>query len=155
MVKKIFALAICIMVLCSSSCLADTTFNVDDYTTDELASIYSIVSMRVFKCVKVPAGQYIVGVDLPAGTYTVLENDDVEGNTSNDFSHVAVFNNMEEYNKDPNNFFNDDSLAVRACNTLWNGFSCELTDGMVLVVKMGTVGMTKKNKNIFDAFWDN
>ena len=135
------------------ACFAEINFNVNDYTADELAEIYSIVSEKLFGCVKIPAGLYVVGKDFPAGTYTILDNSEVPGNESNEFAHVAIFPSMEEYNADPNNFFNDDSRAVMACNTFWNGMSCEMTDGMVLVVLMGKIGMTKVNSHMFDAFW--
>lgn len=154
--KKVLSSIIALILLFScTTCFAELNFNADDYSADELAQIYSIVAEKVFGCVKVPAGLYVVGKDLPAGTYTVLSNNDVPENTSEDFAHAAVFASMEDYNKEGNNsFFNDDSLSVSACNTLWSGMSGEWTDGMVLVVKFGKVGLTRVNKNIFDAFWD-
>ena len=80
-----------------------------------------------------------------------MSNSDVEGNSSNDFAHAAIFASMEEYKKNPDNLFNDDSLAVMACNTLWSGMSCELEDGMVLIVKFGIVGLSKANSSIFQC----
>ena len=153
MKKAITVIISMVLVVSMSTALADLNFNIDDYTEDELAEIYSIVSKKVMGCIRVPAGLYVVGKDFPAGTYSILSNRDVPDSTSDDFSHVAIFNNMEEYNKDPHNFFNDDSLAVIACNTLWGGMSCDMTDGMVLIVNMGKAGLSKVNSNIFDAFW--
>lgn len=153
--KKIasFVVLLAILFNCCAG-YASVNFNADDYTADELAQIYSIVSEKVCGCVKIPAGIYVVGKDFPAGTYTVLSNNDVKDNSSNDFAHAAIFASMDEYNKDPQNFFDDDSLAVMACNTLWSGMSCEMTDGMVLAIKFGTIGLSKVNSNVFSSFWN-
>ena len=153
--KRIIALVICGLLFCCSIGYASSGFNVNDYSDEELARIYSAVSAKVFDCVRVPAGLYVVGKDLPAGVYTVLLNSEVAHNSDSDFSHVAVFNSMEDYKQDPDDFFSENSKAVIACNTIWNGFSYELTDGMVLAVKMGKAGITKHSKNLFAAFWDN
>lgn len=151
--KKFIVVILAIFFVINATCLAEVDFNPDAYTADELAEIYSIVSEKVFDCVKVPAGLYVVGKDLPAGTYTVLANKEVPGNTSDDFAHAAVFASMEDYNKN-SSLFNDDSLHVMACNTLWSGMSGEWTDGMVLLVKFGKIGLSKVDNNIFNAFWN-
>lgn len=152
--KKLIALVVGIVLIFGNICFADVAFNPDEYTDEELGEIYSIISEKINGCVKVPAGMFVVGKDLPAGTYTVLSNDEVPDNEGDDFSHVAVFKNMEEYSENPDDFFGDDSLAVMACNTLWNGMSMELTDDMVIVVKMGMAGIRKANSGIFDSFWE-
>lgn len=153
--KKTIAIIISLLLVALISVAAgEVNFNVDDYTADELAEIYSIISEKVMGCIKVPVGLYVVGKDFPAGTYTILANNDVPENTFDDFSHVAIFPSMEEYNKDPDNFFDDGSLAIMACNTAWSSMSYEMTDGMVLVVRMGKISLSKVNSNIFDALWE-
>ena len=145
--KRITAFIVCILLLTCSLGYAseESAVNLNsDYEPEEL---FKEVSRNIPEVVSVPAGLYIVGKDLPAGVYTVLKNSEVAGNSDEDFSHIAVFSSMEEYNKDPDNFFNDDSHALIACNTVWNGFSYELIDGMVLCVKMGKAGITKHSKN--------
>ena len=114
--KKLIALVVGIVLIFGNICFADVAFNPDEYTDEELGEIYSIISEKINGCVKVPAGMFVVGKDLPAGTYTVLSNDEVPDNEGDDFSHVAVFKNMEEYSENPDDFFGDDSLAVMACN---------------------------------------
>ena len=153
--KKLISLMICFIMLFSCTCFADVNFNPDDYTDEELGEIYGIISEKLYSCVEVPAGIYVVGKDLPAGLYTILSNSDLDDSDSDNFSHVAVFNNMDEYNQSGGDFFGDESPAVMACNTLWNGMSMELTDDMVLVVKMGIAGLSKTKSSIFASFWEN
>lgn len=153
-VKKIIAIVILISLFLNVSSFADGAYNLEKYSSTELEAIYSMASNEAFGCVKVPTGLYIVGKDLPSGIYTVLKNSDTPGNTQDDFSHVAIFNSIDDYKKDPNNIFNEGSYAIASCNTMWNGLSCELNDGMVLVVYLGLAGITKADDNLFSIIWD-
>lgn len=150
--KKLISLMICFILLFSCTCFADVNFNPDDYTDEELGEIYGIISEKLYSCVEVPAGIYVVGKDLPAGLYTILSSSDLNDNDK--FSHVAIFNNMDEYNQSGGEFFSDDSPAVMACNTQLGGMSMELTDDMVLVVKMRVAGLRKTKSSIFASFWE-
>lgn len=154
MMKKIISFLIFTSFLLSSSSLADGAYDLSTYSINELEAIYSIASNEAFGCVKVPSGLYIVGKDLPSGVYTVLKNSETPGNTQDDFSHVAIFNSIDDYKKDPNNIFNEGSYAIASCNTMWNGLSCELTNGMVLVVYLGIAGITKADNDLFSIFGD-
>lgn len=153
--KKICSLLLCLLLICSS-CYAEVDFNVNDYTNEELAEIYSIVSNKLHECVLVPAGFYVVGTDLPAGKYTILSNSSLPVDDP-EYAHVAVFRNMDDYNiegvKHSTWWFNDEHINISACNTLWGGMTIELTDGMVIVVAIGTAGIRKVETGIFDAFW--
>lgn len=151
--KKTTIIACLILLICSVGYASESS-SADVYSEYEIVKLFNEVSKKIPEVVRVPAGLYTVGKDLPAGSYTVLKNSEISYNTDNDISHVAVFNSMEEYKKDPENLFNDDSLALIACNTYWNGFSYELTDGMILYVKMGKAGIVKHSKNLFAAFWE-
>ena len=154
--KKLVSLMLCLLLLCST-CYAEVDFNVDNYTTEELAEIYSIVSEKLHGCIVVPAGYYVVGTDLPAGKYTILDNDDMPGEDP-EYAHVAVFRNMDDYNiegvKHSTWWFNEEHINVNACNTLWGGMTVELSDGMVLVVAVGNAGIRKVQTGIFDTLWD-
>ena len=152
--RRIIAVLIFISLLLGTSSLADGAYNLDNYSTSELEAIYSITSNKAFGCVKVPTGLYIVGKDLPSGVYTVLKNSDTPGNNQDDFCHVAIFNSIDDYKKDPNNIFDEGSYALTSCNTMWSGLSYKLIDGMVLVVYFGIAGVTKADDNLFSIFWD-
>ncbi len=151
--KRIIILIICILLCICSSGYASETLEANSYSDYELVRLYKEVSHKIFDPVKVPAGLYVVGKDLPSGFYTVLKNSEVPQSMDNDFCHVAVFSSMEEYKINPDNLFDEDSHALIACNTFWNGFSYELTDGMVLFIKMGKAGITRHSKNLFAVFW--
>ena len=152
--RRIIAITLTIFLFLCSSALADDPYNLENYSTSEIETIYSLASQEAFGCIKVPTGLYVVGKDLPSGIYTILENSDTPGNTQDDFSHVAIFNSIYDYQRDPYNIFDEGSYAITACNTLWNGLSCELIDDMVLVVYFGIAGITKANNNLFSVFWD-
>lgn len=152
--KKFVAVLTCLLLLCSN-CVADVTFNVDDYSAEELATIYNMISEKLYECVIVPQGFYVVGSDLPAGKYTILENSELLGEEP-EFSWVAIFNNIDDYKKETSHWSwgNEGSLCVDMCNTLWGGMTCELTDGMVIAVGFGTAGIRKVESEIFSSFWN-
>lgn len=153
--RKIGSLFLCLLLFCSTCC-AEVDFDVNKYTDEELAEIYGIVSDKLYECVLVPEGFYIVGQDLPAGKYTILDNSDLPVEDP-EYAHVAIFRNMDDYNiegiKHSSWWFNDEHININACNTLWGGMTVELTDGMVIVVAIGTAGIRKVEAGIFDAFW--
>ncbi len=154
MKNRITVFVFCILLVSCSLGYASEDSTANSYSEYELIKLFNEVSKKTPEVVRIPAGLYIVGKDLPSGVYTILKNSEVAQNTDNDISHVAVYSSMEEYNKDPDNFFDDDSCTLIACNTFWNGFSYELTDGMILYVKMGKAGITKHSRNLFAAFWE-
>ena len=137
-----------------TSCSADTSFDISKYTDNELAEIYSAISSKLFDCIVVPQGIYVVGEDLPAGRYAILQNGDLPGDDPQ-YSHVAIFSNMDDYKKESNNYswFEDDSICVDACNTIWGGINCELSDGMVIAVAFGTAGIRRHYSDLFASFW--
>ena len=152
--KKAIVVALCLLMFANSTCFAEVDFNVADYTMEELGEIYSIISKKINEYVLVPTGMYIVGKDLPAGKYTILSTYDTIGWPSlNNFSHVAIFKNIDDYYNSPSDFFDNNSLALIACNTYMDGMTYDLTDGMVLVVKMHEAGIKKLNSGIFNSFW--
>ena len=160
MVKaKNMAFLSAVVILFASVCFADGTtvdFDVNKYSRDELAQIYGIISNKLNDCVIIPQGYYVVGEDLPAGKYTILDNDDTPGNTYSDYGWVAVFANMEDYKNETSHYSwnKDDSKNLIWENTLWGGFTFELTDGMVLVVGFGKAGIKKVDAGVLKTFWD-
>ena len=148
--KRLFALLICCLMLFSTTCFAEVDFNIDDYTDDELKEICQMITAKLNTPVIVPTGYYVVGEDLPAGRYTIVENDEMP---DEEYAHVAFFNSVDDYNS-TNDWFGDDSPTINACNTLWSGMTGDLTDGMVIAVKVGHAGIRKVSGGLFDSFWD-
>ncbi len=73
-----------------------------------------------------------------------------------EYSWVAIFNNIDDYNTEKNYqvWSNDDTKSIDWCNTLWNGLTYELTEGMVVAVGFGTAGIRKVEAGLFDTFWN-
>ncbi len=71
--KKIFAFVLVILML-SPAALADP--DLSSYSYDQLTDLYHAVGREImsrpeWKEILVPSGSYEVGVDIPAGSYTV------------------------------------------------------------------------------------
>lgn len=154
MKEKLLAL-LCILMLLSPICYAEVDFNVDDYSSAELAEIYSIVSEKINGFILVPEGYYVVGQDLPAGKYTILQCSEV---SPDDFqnSWTAIFANVDDYKAEGSHWSwtDEDTRALEMCNTLWNGMTCELSEGMVLAVAVGPTGIRKVEASIFSSLWE-
>ena len=72
--KKLLSVLLLILLV-SSAALADVP-DFSDLTFDQLVALQHYVTMEVMKRpewkeVTVPSGQWIVGVDIPAGTYSI------------------------------------------------------------------------------------
>ena len=153
MKKLIISLTLILAVLASPA-FGEVDFDAAKYSPDQLAEIYSIVSDKLFDCVIVPQGYYVVGEDLPAGRYTVVKNSELpEGS---EFSWVAIFNSIEDCKSEASywSWDDDDSKCITWVNTLWSGLTYDLTDGMVLAVGFGTAGIRKSQPSLFKSFWN-
>jgi hypothetical protein len=64
-------------MLFSITSYAEVDFNIDDYTDDELKEISQMITAKLNAPLIVPTGYYVVGQDLPAGRYTIVENDEM------------------------------------------------------------------------------
>lgn len=68
-------------VLFSGTAIAEINF--DDYTVEELMALKSQIHTEIIKrriddnTVRVPMGTYTVGIDIPAGSYTLTGGSDV------------------------------------------------------------------------------
>lgn len=74
MTKRIMTLLIIFTVVICSSSLAEV--DVKSLSTDELISmrlaiVQELIDRGEMKSAKVPAGEYIVGEDIPAGSYSI------------------------------------------------------------------------------------
>lgn len=90
--KKLIALTLIILSLIPVAAFADVDFSGMSY--DELVSLNSqlfkeIVSRPEFKEVAVPTGSYVVGSDIPAGTYSL-------GLASGTFGSMIRINDFQE-----------------------------------------------------------
>ena len=90
--KKLIALTLIILSLIPVAAFADVDFSGMSY--DELVSLNSqlfkeIVSRPEFKEVTVPTGSYVVGSDIPAGTYSL-------GLASGTFGSMIRINDFQE-----------------------------------------------------------
>lgn len=96
--KRCFSILICILLLAMSCCYAETS-NVPDISglsIDELIELRNIIDSEIFKknCATVLyAGDYIVGVDIPAGDYTVTQNDPDVG------AAILIYKTLEARNE--------------------------------------------------------
>lgn len=109
--KKIVALLLAVLIcLGCFSASAAVSFNVGDYTTDELITIRAlIISELMFrqidKKIDVPQGRYVVGVDIPSGFYTVATDNFIISLTihsnrySNDYAFTYVVTDTEKVGK--------------------------------------------------------
>jgi hypothetical protein len=148
--KKLIVSILCCVMLFSITSYAEVDFNIDDYTDDELKEISQMITAKLNAPLIVPTGYYVVGQDLPAGRYTIVENDEMP---DEEYAHVAFFNSTDDYNN-TDDWFDDNSPVINACNTLWNGMTGDLTDGMVIAVKVGNAGIRKVSSGLFDTFWN-
>ncbi|MBQ4640927.1 MAG: hypothetical protein IJB69_10505 [Clostridia bacterium] len=74
--KKFFSFLLCFFLV--TNCYAEISFNVNDYTEDELIDIVNIISEHSSKLGYLyPNDEIVVGVDIPAGQYEfwIEEND--------------------------------------------------------------------------------
>ena len=152
--RKLLIVCLCCALLLCPITHAEGVFNIDDYTPEQLEEIYGQVSEKLFDCIIAKQGIYVVGEDLPVGRYAIMKHGDLPDDA--EFCHMAIFSSMEDYKQDSKrgSFFDDDSSAIDACNTLWGGTTQNLTEGMVIVVAFGDCGIRKVNSSIFSAFWN-
>ena len=108
--KKLAALIISLFLLCSVAC---AEIDLSEYSYDDLTSLYfqvqrELMSRPEWKSVTVPMGSWVIGVDIPAGAYT-LEMEDPDdcinvflwGAESQDFDTnggILVNEILDEYN---------------------------------------------------------
>lgn len=76
MKKIVVACFICIVLFVSSVCIASGDYDFSSYSNEELISLETAIqaekiSRGMAKSATVYSGKYIIGVDLPAGTYRV------------------------------------------------------------------------------------
>lgn len=78
--KKLFALALALLILLSSSALADLP-DISGLSLDELLRLRELVDTAImnssdYQEISLPAGLWTVGVDFPAGTWLITPLDD-------------------------------------------------------------------------------
>ena len=107
--------------------------NLDQYSDEEILALSAlvnqeIVSRRINKSAKVPAGDYIVGVDIPAGKYYV------EKITDEKYSHAVVYEDKTKIVKLTYITMNDDTTGFI---TMENGNLLSIGSDMLLTIYTG------------------
>lgn len=153
--KKLLPFVLCIILISTTSCCYAASFNIDDYTSAELASIHGEISKELYDCIIVPQGFYVVGKDLPAGQYCILKNSELPGDDP-EYCWIALFNSKDDYLNETSywSWDSEESKCVTWCNTLWGGETWELSEGMVIAIGFGTAGIRKVETSVFSSFWD-
>lgn len=109
--KKIFAFVLALLLLCGSVAVAEVSLA--QYTAEELLALRDQINQELLKRgienkVLVPIGNYIGGVDIPAGDYTITcaENgsifiypDEEEANKGGWYTFFAILSENEKAGK--------------------------------------------------------
>lgn len=111
--KKIFVILFCVVLLMT---VAFAEVDLDSMTSEELTELYSAIGSKLWgekiaseDGAKLIYGKYIVGVDIPEGTYVIATKDDVSNEY--DRTYITVYEN-------------DDEKAKRiSLDSIGNGFS--------------------------------
>ena len=112
-------------VLFSGAAFAEINF--DDYTVEELIAlktqITEVITERTStkKSVRVPMGEYTIGVDIPAGTYTLTFN--------GDYAMISVYSESGEFLK--SNLLSGESNTIGKIE-LQNGQQIKLSSGPIV-----------------------
>ena len=96
--KKIFAVLFCVVLLTT---VAFAEVDLDSMSAEELAELYSAIGSKLWgekiaseDGAKLIYGKYVVGVDIPEGTYVIATKDDVS--SEYDRTYIAVYENDDE-----------------------------------------------------------
>ena len=107
--KRILTIILTITLLTMAVAFADSLIDLSKYSDAQLKEILLLVNQemvnrKIVKQAKIPAGQYIVGTDIPAGKYEITEQKassifgpliEVYSNGKSDFSNMIVYNLMD------------------------------------------------------------
>ena len=96
--KKIFVVLFCVVLLTT---VAFAEVDLDSMSAEELAELYSVIGSKLWgekiasaDGAKLIYGKYVVGVDIPEGTYVIATKDDVS--SEYDRTYIAVYENDDE-----------------------------------------------------------
>lgn len=142
MKRTVCALAMVLVLLCSMvSCAGATEIDLSGMSFDELLQLKEEINMQLWKSdkwqsVTVPAGVYLIGRDIPAGTWTISASEGASltvkqgnklsetGNTI-EYSYGCVYES--ESIKSPSNWIYSEGDQTSVSWTLVNGYYIELS----------------------------
>ncbi len=145
--KRIISLFLFVIILtCSFSAIADVP-DFSKLTDDELLEAQSLMNAEILKRgilkkVKIPAGHYKAGVDIPCGKYVLTTEDDVGLINA---VQVVVFD-------DENGFASRSRKHALVIEQFFSPNSCtvELKDGNILYIENGSFYIEKFNLSFFE-----
>lgn len=90
--KKVLIIALVLMLALPLVSMAAQKIDLSTYTVEELIALKTdvvgeLMNRKEIKTAKIPTGDYIIGVDFPAGVYSV---------TTNEFLVTIVINEYEQ-----------------------------------------------------------
>lgn len=136
--KKVASIVLMIMMLTSLAFAASSAEGIDlsSLSYDELIALSSKINLELmsrpeFKTVKVPPGAYKVGVDIPAGKWTITATDGA--------CEVYWGKSLDEYGVDVPWSDRIDDLDDWGSNT---SVSWDLVDGTFIVINRNAVTFT-------------
>lgn len=100
--KKVIAIFVLLLIVCSVA-YAETV-NLKGMTTDELIVLKTAIEQELIdrgeaKSIKVPAGTYIVGEDIPDGKYSISTKQIMATVLINDYEEIYMVTPDEEVGK--------------------------------------------------------
>ncbi len=148
--KRIISLLLLIVILtCSFSAMADVP-DFSKLTDDELLEAQSLMNAEILKRgilkkVKIPAGHYEVGVDIPAGKYILTTEDDIGM-----FNQVQILMYDSEYWFENRNTSNKQHRLMNEVFSSAGSCSVDLKDGYILYLVNGSFYIEKFNLSLFE-----
>lgn len=126
--RRLFALVLVFVLMFCSVATAES-IDLSALSLDELIALRQEIDLLIFgsdayKNVPVPAGDYVIGVDIPAGTYTLEAHGD-------SYAMITVYADA-----------NKDIMGMGACHSVGGGETVgkiEFKDGEVVEIQMGSI----------------
>lgn len=124
--RRLFALVLVFLMMFCSVATAES-IDLTALTFEELIALRQEIDMLLFasdeyKDVPVPAGDYVIGEDIPAGTYSL---------DSDGYAMISVYADASK-----------DLMGMDACHSVGGGETVgkiELKDGQVIEIQMGSI----------------
>lgn len=125
--RRLFALVLVSILMFCSVATAES-IDLTSLSFEELIALRQEIDLLLFasdeyKNVPVPAGDYVIGEDIPAGVYT-LECD-------GGYAMITVYSNASK-----------DLMSMGACHSVGGGETVgkiELKEGQIIEIEMGTI----------------
>lgn len=125
--KKFFAMLLVALMVLGGSVASAERIDLSALSLEELIALRQEIDLLIFgsdayKNVAVPAGDYVVGEDIPAGTYTL---------ESEGYGMISVYADASK-----------DIMGMKACHSVGGGETVgkiELVDGQLVEIQMASI----------------